>query len=334
MSQEHGVSSKSRSKRRSEDGSDVQKSKKRKRTGQEGHQSPTPKRKHKSKKHSYPSEALVSPSEKLQPPTASPIHLQTSSLYLPLSPLANHYPLEGLCAEHISPLILTYYPPLRGTILSYHNATLSTTSQQNRSPEDASVLAQSVDEYAAPHIWLTADFLLLKPQKGDVVEGWVNLQNEGNIGLVCWNFFNASIERKRLPKHWKWVPGGLDLRHSKKKLKGSEQGDDMETDQLESNPQVNGSSDAEGHFKDRNGERIKGLLQFTVKDVETSRSSGGENGFLNIEGTLLNEVEEREMREAENQDKDWGIRRHRREERSSMQNMSRVSVVEEDTDVQ
>ncbi|PBP25479.1 RNA polymerase Rpb7-like domain-containing protein [Diplocarpon rosae] len=93
-------------------------------------------KKHKSDKRAAHSEALKAPS------TVSPFHLQTSSLYLPLAPVSQKFPLEGICAEHLSPLLLTYYPPFKG--------------------------------------------------------------NEGHLGLVCWNLFNASIERKRLPSNWEW----------------------------------------------------------------------------------------------------------------------------------
>ncbi|KAG9735711.1 hypothetical protein KCU73_g10440, partial [Aureobasidium melanogenum] len=50
--------------------------------------------------------------------STSPFVKQTSSFYLPLSPIYHAFPVDGLCAEHISPLLLTYHPPLRGVILS------------------------------------------------------------------------------------------------------------------------------------------------------------------------------------------------------------------------
>ena len=225
----------------------------------------------------------------------SPFTVQKSSLYLSLSPIAQNRPLQGLCAEHLSPLILTYYPPLRGVVLSYNNAQLSNAPQQTTT-SNHEVYAETIDEYAASHVWITADFLLFRPQKGCLIEGWINLQNEGNIGLVCWNFFNATIAKNRLPRDWKWVSGGLNVRSSKKKLKGSERSDRSDVPHGESNSQLNGLSEVEGYFGDGKGTRIQGLLQFTVKDVDTSRSTGGDNNFLSIEGTLLDEDEERNRR--------------------------------------
>ncbi|KAI4183748.1 MAG: hypothetical protein L6R41_005211 [Letrouitia leprolyta] len=312
------------------------KSKKRKRSTQDDVNSPILKKKHRSKSHSRGVGDPVYSANKVKSPEASSFHLQTSSLYLPLSPIAQNHPLEGLCAEHLSPLILTYYSPLRGIILSYQNERLSSTSHQGSvQGESAPVLAQTIDEYAAPHIWLTADFLTLRPQRGNTIEGWINLQNEGNIGLVCWNFFNASIERKRLPKDWRWIAGGLDVKRAKKKLKGGDRDNDMQFNQSEDIAQTNGFRvGTEGHFEDGDGRRIEGLLRFRVKDVETSRSSGGDSGFLGIEGTLLDEAEERELREAETRDEDLGARKHRRKEQSTPYKIPGALVADIGNDVE
>ncbi|KAL8647672.1 MAG: hypothetical protein Q9210_005411, partial [Variospora velana] len=269
-------------------------------------ESPTPKKKHRSKDH--PTTALKT--HKTQ--DMSPFHCQTSSLYLPLPPIAQAHPLQGLCAEHLSPLILTYYPPLRGVILSFHNARLSPTPYGESLCSGDPVLARTIDEYAAPHVWLTADFLVFKPERGNSMEGWINLQNEGNIGLVCFNFFTASIERKRLPKDWRWKPGGLDVRRSKKKLKGSEHSSQLDLDPVEAVTQVNEFSGTQGHFEDGDGRRVDGLIRFTIRDMETSRSSGGDNSFLSIEGTLLDEAEEGTARKSDIGVDATRVREHRR----------------------
>ncbi|TVY54832.1 DNA-directed RNA polymerase I subunit rpa43, partial [Lachnellula suecica] len=150
---------------------------------------------HKSKSKKHKSDAAATLSQVLDvPDNISPFHLQTSSLFLPLAPVSQKKPLEGLCAEHLSPLILTYYPPLAGVLLSYHNPRLSEKPFGNDGTEE--VLLQNIDEYAVSWAWVTAEFLLFKPEKGAWLEGYVNLANEGHVGIVCWNLFNASIERK------------------------------------------------------------------------------------------------------------------------------------------
>ncbi|KAL8918644.1 MAG: hypothetical protein Q9208_007205 [Pyrenodesmia sp. 3 TL-2023] len=328
MSVDHQGHSESHSKANHAESKDIKERKKRKRAAHEqAVESPAPKRKHQSKTRSHRHDNLGSPSTASKEQETSPFHQQTSSLYLSLPPIAQNHPLQGLCAEHLSPLILTYYPPLRGVVLSFHNVRLSSTPQQDPVTDPEPALAQTIDEYAAPHVWLTAEFLLFRPRRGDTIEGWINLQNEGNIGLVCWNFFTASIERKRLPTAWKWVTGGLDVKRSKKKkLKGSERGNESDLDQTVAVPQVNGLVDAQGYFVDGDGRRVEGLIRFTIKDVETSRASGGDSGFLSMEGTLLQQSEEQEVREAEAKDEDLRARKHHRKEQSEISIMSGALV--------
>ncbi|KAK5171026.1 uncharacterized protein LTR77_004170 [Saxophila tyrrhenica] len=191
----------------------------------------------------------------------SPFTTQTTSLYLPLSPAAHAFPLRGLCAEHISPLLLTYYPPLNGVVLSYSNARISEHPAQaianhsTQRKESEHVLAKSLDEYAPSFLWLTADFLLFKPARGTWMEGWVNLVNEEYIGLVCYNYFNAVIAREKMPEGWRWV---------EEHERGQEEGG--------------------GHFVDERGEKVEGRVVFEVEDFETGVE--GEVGTVSILGTL------------------------------------------------
>ncbi|KAI9880804.1 MAG: hypothetical protein M1830_000240 [Pleopsidium flavum] len=215
---------------------------------------------------------------------ASPFHIQTSSLYLPLSPISQLYPLKGLCAEHLSPLILTYYPPFHGVLLSYSNVQLSENPSTSTSSA-GKILARSVDEYAVNFIWVTADFLIFEPQRGGWIEGWINLQNEGHLGLVCWNLFNASIERKWLPKTWNWIGAhkGPEQENKHKKRKNTQE------------TTVDGVDEGEGYFEDADRQKIEGAIRFRVRDMESSPTSEKEKGFLSIEGSLLSEEIEMDL---------------------------------------
>ncbi|KAG9684879.1 hypothetical protein KCU95_g9382, partial [Aureobasidium melanogenum] len=217
--------------------------------------------------------------------TTSPFVKQTSSFYLPLSPIYHAFPVDGLCAEHISPLLLTYHPPLRGVILSYENPRLSNSPADAPSSRDGpdaapTVLAKSIDEYAVSFVWLTVDFTLLRPTPGAVIEGFVSLQNESYLGLVCWNFFNAGVDRKRIPSNWKWVPN-----HN------ANAGTKSATDWMRG--LRNKSDESSGHYVDENGKKIEGKIKFTVKDFESAPSTDRERGFLSIEGTLLSPEDDR-----------------------------------------
>jgi DNA-directed RNA polymerase I subunit RPA43 len=206
----------------------------------------------------------------------SPFHTQTASFYLSLAPITQRFPLEGACAEHLSPLILTYYPPLRGVVLSYSNARIAEEPLGKGSDQ---VLVRCVDEYGPGYVWVTAEFLIFKPQRMAQLEGYINLQNEGHLGIVCWNLFNASIERQRLPKDWKWVS--------------------IEDAKKDTTLDVSYAEDGAGHFVDGEGKKVEGMVQFKVKDIESSHDR--ERGFLSIQGTMLDDEAEKELLEREYQ---------------------------------
>lgn len=66
------------------------------------------------------------------------------------------------------------------------------------------MLAKSINEYAVTYVWLTAEFLVFRPEKGTILEGAVNVVNEGMVGLICYNYFNVAISREQLPEGWMW----------------------------------------------------------------------------------------------------------------------------------
>ena len=224
----------------------------------------------------------------------SPFYQQTSSLFLPLAPIAQRHPVQGLCAEHLSPLLLTYYPPLHGVVIAYTNPRCSSTSDVTSATDGRQhIYARSISEYAASFVWLTADFLVFRPQKGNVVDGYINLQNESNIGLLCWNFFSASIDRNMLPRDWRWFPGDLKVAKRKRKLKAGTPDSDTGVDGAEEvqRVQIEKPEDTEGFFQDETGKRIGGFVHFKVQCVDTSGSMHRENGYLSIHGNLLSDEE-------------------------------------------
>lgn len=200
----------------------------------------------------------------------SPLFHQTTSFYLPLSPISMKTPLEGLCAEHISPLILTYFPPLKGIVLSYSNARLSNHPTADEA-DDTPILAEAIDEYAASFSWLIADFLILRPERGAVIEGHITVQSESNLGLVCWNLFNANIARDQLPQDWAWVSG--TQRPKKRKDKTNTKGA--------------GSTASQGYYIDGSGEAAEGVVKFMVLDFDTLPAYGRDKTFLSIQGSLV-----------------------------------------------
>ncbi|KAI9925703.1 hypothetical protein ASPWEDRAFT_579940 [Aspergillus wentii DTO 134E9] len=269
----------------------------------------------------------------------SPYTLTTASLYLPLSPISISptHALASLLAEHLSPLLLTYYPPLKGIVLAYSNASISSTPPSASSasnPNDPNpqplTLATTANEYGVLYVYLTATFLVFRPQRGQILEGWVNVQSEGFLGAVVLNLFSVGIERKRLPTSWKWVPPGEEgesgaTDDSGDKQKNSEDDEDSEASPFfnpekehfkpvalasDANPlsetidqELAGGEDddaaAEGYFQSVSGHRVRGTVKFRVVDIDVIPGTERERGFMSIEGTMLTPEEEAKVIEDE-----------------------------------
>ena len=260
----------------------------------------------------------------------SPFSLTRATLYLPLSPISISptHALASLLAEHLSPLLLTYYPPLKGVIMAYSNASISSQpptsgSRQFSDPNPQPLtLAKTADEYGVLFVYLTATFLVFRPQRGQSLEGWVNVQSEGFLGAVVFNLFSVGIERKRLPTNWKWVPPGDEGEQGETAGKDNTTTDDesasgrappgfdatkehfqpaaLATDELD----IEGGEEEEvstGHFQSVSGHRVRGNVRFRVVDVDVIPGSERDRGFLSIEGTMLSPEEEEKLLHAESQ---------------------------------
>ncbi|KAF2139840.1 uncharacterized protein K452DRAFT_289217 [Aplosporella prunicola CBS 121167] len=258
------------------------------------HASPTKKPRTSASHHASAAAPVTSTAAPTNAADESPIHLQTTSFYLPLASIGQSYALEALCAEHLSPLLLTYYPPLSGVVLSYSNARLSEAPAAGKSAH-APVLARSIDEYAVSFAWLTADFVVLRPRPGALLEGIVNLQNESHLGLVCWNLFSASVDRRRLPADWVWVEGGEG------EASDYQEATDNDETAADGKKSTNAHTPAagQGYYTSASGAPIAGKISFRVRDVEMAPRAGEDRGFVSIEGTLLGEEQERALDEQE-----------------------------------
>ncbi|KAK4237494.1 hypothetical protein C8A03DRAFT_34567 [Achaetomium macrosporum] len=238
-----------------------------------------------------------------------PFFTQTISLYVPFFPVGFDKPLTNVAAQHLDPLLNHYSPTLRGVLLSYSNLNLSDRPAKasiTHPPTDQTpALMHSIGEYAVGFGWLTFDAQLFVPARGKWMEGVVQLQNEGHIGVVCWNKFNASIEAKRLPKGWKWV----DLTKSGAKPDASPAPDedgpekeDQESDMLDGEElQVVEQIHTTGYWVNERGRKVSGKLRFRIKNFDVGLA--GDYGYLSIQGTCLDDDAERALaaqeREAE-----------------------------------
>ncbi|KAL7622695.1 hypothetical protein AAE478_006373 [Parahypoxylon ruwenzoriense] len=237
---------------------------------------------------------------------AYPFFTQTVSQYLPLFPSGLIKPIDGFVDHHLRPLLNRYVPSFRGVLLAYRDPRVGEVPgegslAQGSAIEDA-VLLESINEYAVSFGWLTVDVDLFRPARGAWMEGNVNLQGEGHIGVICWDMFNASIEAERLPHGWRWIDL-LSKDEDKEKGKGKGGRTDREKTAEEAKlptpehleiPNTDTTQiHTTGYWVDKTGARIRGgvKLYFRIKHYEVGVS--GDYGYLSIEGTMLNEEEEK-----------------------------------------
>ncbi|KAK3296602.1 uncharacterized protein B0H64DRAFT_430689 [Chaetomium fimeti] len=231
-----------------------------------------------------------------------PFFTQTISLYVPFFPVGFDKPLTNVAAQHLDPLLNHYSPLLRGVLLSYSNLNLSDrpakASVTHPPTDETPALLHSIDEYAVGFGWLTFDAQLFVPSRGKWMEGVVQLQSEGHIGVVCWSKFNASIEAKRLPKSWKWVdlakggarPNAFPLSDENEGEQGVQEAEDvLDGEELQVVEQIHTT----GYWVNGEGKKVSGKLRFRIKNFDVGLA--GDYGYLSIEGTCLDDDDERAL---------------------------------------
>ncbi|KAL6400830.1 DNA-directed RNA polymerase I subunit RPA43 [Ilyonectria robusta] len=213
-----------------------------------------------------------------------PFFTQTVSLYVPLYPIGWAQPVTNCQYQHLRHLQNKYVPSLRGVLLDYRNVAFGEKPSRKGAATDdespATVMAK--DEAAVGFGWITADVDLFVPSRGAWMEGSVNLQTEGHIGVVCFGKFNASVEARRLPPSWKWVPN-----------------ESPEAQGFEETASVITSDDhgvvrqihSTGFWVDGSGEKIKGKIRFRIRNFDVGTS--GETSYLSLEGTMLDKPGEK-----------------------------------------
>lgn len=231
-------------------------------------------------------------------PKQYPFFTQTFSQRIPIWPAAFDEPLTKTAREYLDPMLNRYSPKFKGVLLAYKNVNLSEQPRRvdpkNPPTDNTPVVLESVECYALPFAWLTADLHLFIPSRGAWMEGVINLQSEGHIGVVCFDKFNASISRRSLPRGWTWVdqPEEEEPEPAAEEdpfVEGQEQpGEGEEGKKAEQVPKLRSS----GYWLDRNGEKVTGKIYFRIKNF--SSGSTGDYTYLSLQGTMLDDEAERE----------------------------------------
>ncbi|KAG6041459.1 hypothetical protein E4U41_004193 [Claviceps citrina] len=234
----------------------------------------------------------TTPSDIYQPPDIPPnpqfpFFKQTVSLYEPIYPNGWAQPVTNAQHQHLQQLQNKYVPLLRGVLLDYSNVSLGPEPgrcDEAAADDESPTTLLSKGEYAVGFGWITADVGLFVPSRGAWMEGSVNLQTEGHIGVVCFGKFNASIEASRLPPSWKWVSNESPEANGFEETASVITADDHGVVR-----QVHST----GFWVDGSGTRVKGKVRFRIRNFDAGTS--GETSYLSLEGTMLDKASEKKL---------------------------------------
>lgn len=162
--------------------------------------------------------------------------IATATMYVSIAPAFIQTPLEGIRSQYLDQLVLRYYSPVNGVVISYNNIELLGQDEVGGGAKVAKIINES--PYA--FLWISVDFLVWNPAIGDPLEGYVSAQSPGHIALLIHDTFNATIRRDDIPSNWEFVYGEQD-----------------------------DGAQGSGSWYDGNGNKIDTKLRFTVKYFDT-----------------------------------------------------------------
>ncbi|KAL6253302.1 hypothetical protein RBB50_001025 [Rhinocladiella similis] len=235
------------------------------------------------------------------------------SLYLSIPAISLETGSSSILATHLAPLLLTYFPPAQGIVLGFSDPVLSAKAgsginlplvppANGQLQPQAEVLTKTADENGVCWVWLTATFLVFRPEHGDELHGWTNVTSEGFVGLVSYNYFQTAVDESRIPKSWRWNgPTKEQVGKIKKKAKKARLRDDeneikedeaVDVEDSAAAPYQDRLQDESGFFVDGSGSKIPATLRFRVVDTEVVPAHDRTKWSLQIDGTLLDETAE------------------------------------------
>lgn len=258
----------------------------------------------------------------IPPEPQFPFFTQTVSLYEPLLPSGWSAPIAGCESQHLRHLHNRYVPSLRGVLLDYSRVTLNDKPGRDggATTDEEPALLTSKGEFGGGFGWITADVRLFVPSRGAWMEGSVNLQTEGHIGVVCFGKFNASIEASRLLSSWKWIP-------NEQAENGFEETASVITAGADEHGVVR-QINSTGYWADSFGDKIKGRIRFRIRNFDVGVN--GNSTFLSLQGTMLDKKREKELvvKEAEQA----RSRKQRRDGKQGRKNVPEFSMTRFDNE--
>ncbi|KAK9453537.1 hypothetical protein V1511DRAFT_505006 [Dipodascopsis uninucleata] len=209
------------------------------------------------------------------PPTSSCFCLIETAMHVSVAPMYALCPLRGIRVQHIDPLTMTYYPEVGGIILGCLDVHI-----------DENDAAKIADDSPFAYVWITAKFLVWRSNIGDILQGRINVQSSGHIGLLVHDVFNASIVRDRIPANWKFIDIHADA-DSDIGATGETEGEDEEEVSLGEEEDGNmeeadlDSTRSLGYWVDEKGKKVEGKLTFVIENLHRTTK------VFSIEGSLL-----------------------------------------------
>lgn len=173
-------------------------------------------------------------------------HKVSTSMYVSLAPMFSQKPVAGIKSQHLDPLVARYFAPAGGVVLAHYNLKL----YKRGGDSDAQAMGKFVNESPFTFMWISTDLLVWKPQVGDRLEGYVNMQTPSHIGLLVHDTFNCSIKYANIPEDWVFTPFDEAPRPTGDKKNRVRQ--------------------SMGYWSNGEGERVEGKLEFVIKTVHTA----------------------------------------------------------------
>lgn len=192
----------------------------------------------------------------------------STSLYLSLAPCHISNPINGIKSQHLDSMIMTYFPKAKGVCLAYSNIKISEDNVSKDTDDNTITVAKITDSSPFTFLWVSVDFLIWRPQVGDVLEGYIYMQTASHIGLLVHDTFNASIKKFNIPVDWSFIPS---------------QEDEYSEESNDSN-----KFKSFGYWVDENNVKIEGKLKFTIKSIHTTGK------VVSLDGTLIKPGSERD----------------------------------------
>lgn len=195
-----------------------------------------------------------------------------AKLYVNIAPIYVNNASKGVRKLHLDPLLMNYSHIFRGVVVSHSSIEFD--------ERQAKVMYDSPYSYA----WVTADFLIWRPQEGEYIEGYINMQSPSHIGLLIHDTFNASIKKDFLPADWTFVPNQEDETGGQQEDEGEQQDDSAAPSvpsgsESRSSPSDN-SPVSMGFWVDGQGKRVDGMLRFTIRRIHVSTRMVSVQGAL------------------------------------------------------